>query len=442
MEVRLGNAMFTALRMHLETAVHGEEAAFLICGYANVGGDHVLLVREWLPVPERAKVRRGRYGLEWTAAFSAEVLAHADRAGAAAVLIHAHPGSRAPGPSSDDSKTARSLMPGFSRVLGLPCGAIVLGDGAASGTFWRDGRSVGAHVRIRVVGQPTEVLLPTPVSPPRTEPKRRHDRTTRALGPRAEQRIASASVGVVGLCGGGSHVCQQLAHLGVGRIVAVDDDVVDEVNLGRMVGSTPRDVRRTLKTRVMARLITTIDPAIRVEQVPSRFPAPETLAALKTVDVVVACVDSFLVREQINEFCRRQHLPLIDIGLGIETVDGQLRSAYGQVTLALPSGACLRCSPLLADAVLEKERRERPPGYDRNPYAQGDPQVVSMNGALASEAVNLALDLITGYASGKRSTNWWLYDGRAGTMTRTEPFGRRAACPACAQEGHGDPRHA
>jgi molybdopterin/thiamine biosynthesis adenylyltransferase len=378
--------------------------------------------------------------LEWTAAFSAEVLAHADRAGAAAVLIHAHPGSQAPRPSPDDAKTARSLMPGFSRVLGLPCGAMVLGDGAAAGTFWREGRSAGERVRLRVVGQPIEVLLPTLSAPPRSAPKRRHDRTSRALGPQSEPRIAAASIGVVGLCGGGSHVCQQLAHLGVGRFVVVDHDVVEDVNLGRMVGSAPRDARTTLKTKVMARLITSIDPGICVEQLPRRFPAPEALKALQTVDVVIACVDSFLVREQINEFCRRYHVPLIDIGLGIETESEQLRSAYGQVTLALPSGACLRCGPLLSDAVLERERRERPPGYDRNPDAHGDPQVVSMNGVLASEAVNLALDLITGYARGKRNTNWWLYDGRAGTMARCEPVGRRAKCPACAQEGHGDPR--
>ena len=45
----------------------------------------------------------------------------------------------------------------------------------------------------------------------------------------------------------------------------------------------------------------------------------------------------------------------------------------------------LWCGPLLSDAVLERERRERPPGYDENPNAPGEPQVVSMNGTLASE---------------------------------------------------------
>src|SRR5256885_11281688 len=102
--------------------------------------------------------------------------------------------------------------------------------------------------------------------------------------------------------------------------------------------------------------------------------------------------------------------------------------------------SCLRCGPVLSAAVLEEERRERPAGYDLNPSAKGDPQVVSMNGTLASEAANMVLDLITGYSSGRRLAGWWQYNGREGSMTpsaRLVP--RRAGCPACAEQGHGDP---
>ena len=35
-----------------------------------------------------------------------------------------------------------------------------------------------------------------------------------------------------------------LAHLGVGRIIIVDYDVVDETNLSRIVGATAHDVGR------------------------------------------------------------------------------------------------------------------------------------------------------------------------------------------------------
>ena len=225
--------------------------------------------------------------------------------------------------------------------------------------------------------------------------------------------------------------------MGVGTLVPLDDEGVEDVNLGRMVGSRTDDVGVS-KVEVMKGLINGIDPDIEVISVEARFPSAEAIDALKGVDVVVSAVDSFVAREQINVFCRRYSLALIDIGMNIETCKEQLRSAHGQVICVLPDSPCLRCTPFLSDAVLERERREHPPGYDRNPDA-GDPQVVSMNGTLASEACNILLDLLTGYSRGKRGARWWQYNGRTGEVEVAELPARWVNCPACAEAGHGDP---
>jgi len=126
--------------------------------------------------------------------------------------------------------------------------------------------------------------------------------------------------------------------------------------------------------------------------------------------------DSLAAREQINAFCRRHHLPLVDIGMTILTEGEHLALAHGQLVLVTPDSACLRCGPLLSDAALERERTVRRPGYDRNPETLGDPQVVCMNGVLASGAANSVLNLITGYAGVARNAGWWSYDGRQGAL--------------------------
>lgn len=437
-EVRISSGEFRRVRGDVEDSRDGEQGGFIICGYSRVEDRDVLLAREWIPVPDGEKVRRGRYGLEWTASFSARILARADALQGAVVLVHSHGNSSRPRLSGDDIDTAHRLLSGFSRLLLRPCGSVVLGDRAAAGIFFRQGSEAGVLSLLRVIGAPIEVWFPAP-NPPSNRTRRRMDRQTRAIGSVADARLAAASVAVIGLCGGGSHACQQLAHQGFGRIVPIDDELVEDVNLGRMVGATPADVDRVRKTEVMRRLINAIDPEIRVEAVCARFPEASTVAALKSVGLVISCVDSFLVREQINTFCRRHHLPLIDIGMNIRTHAERLESANGQVIVVLPDSECLRCTPLLSDAVLERERRERPPGYDRNPYAAGDPQVVSMNGVLASEACNHALDLITGYSNGARGAGWWGYDGRLGEVTRYHLRGRNRTCPSCAEQGHGDP---
>jgi molybdopterin/thiamine biosynthesis adenylyltransferase len=174
--------------------------------------------------------------------------------------------------------------------------------------------------------------------------------------------------------------------------------------------------------------------------VPARFPSSEAIAALKSADVVVACVDRFAAREAINAFCRRYLIPLVDIGMSIRSSGERLATADGQIIVSLPGHPCMRCF-FITDAVLARERAERPPGYDENPDAPGEPQVVSMNGVLASEACNSVLDLITGYSGGRRGARQWQYDGRTGHL---EAFGlpsARPGCPACAEEGHGDPSH-
>ena len=435
--------MFAQVRQHVEDWREGEQGAFMVCGQATAGGIDVLLARTWEPIPAvpSGSTSSGEYGLEWSPQYSASILAKADRASAALVLIHSHGGSTRPALSAADRKSAQSLFPGFSRVLaGKPSGSVVLGSQAAAGEFWRDGQHYAALRQLRVGGAPLQFWPPVAGPTTRAAFKRRHARMVHAIGPESEAKLAAASVAVVGLCGGGSHVVQQLAHMGVGRLVLIDHDVVEDVNLGRMVGSRASDVKkRVLKTDVMRRMIRSIDPDVSAEPIRHAFPDPETLAALKSVDLVVACVDSFLVREQINAFCRRHHLPLIDIGLGIKTDAERLITASGQLIVVTPDSPCLRCGPLLSDSVLERERRERPPGYDANPDAPGEPQVVSMNGTLASEASNAVLDFITGYSGGRRGAGWWLYNARGGEVERCKPSPRRAGCPACAERGLGDP---
>lgn len=439
-EIRAPAGLFAEVRTHVEDFSDGEQAGFLICSLGRTVERDILIARVWLPVPADRVVRDARgFMLAWRATFNAQVLEAADALGAAPVLIHSHGASLRPRLSGPDKSNAAALFPSMSRMLpDRPCGTVVLGNTAASGLFWRDGRPVGALDRLSVVGAPIEIWLPTPSTP--SELRVRLDRQTRALGARSDAALARATVAVIGLSGGGSHVCQQLAHQGVGNLVGIDDQVVEDVQLGRMVGATSADVGNAYKTEVMSRLTTSIDSEISFHEVRARFPATEARMAMLSADIVIACVDTFVAREQINAFCRRYHLPLIDVGMNIKTdARRHLLVATGQVIVVTPDSSCLRCGALLSEAVLERERLGRPPGYDLNADAPGDPQVVSMNGVLASEAANCALDLITGYASGDRGAAWWLYDGRIGSLQRCELPSRRPGCSGCAEQGHGDP---
>ena len=75
--------------------------------------------------------------------------------------------------------------------------------------------------------------------------------------------MRSLHVGVLGAGGGGSILIEQLAHLGVGQITAVDPDIVKRHNLSRIMGASERDAREKRKKVHVARdHAQRIDPSI------------------------------------------------------------------------------------------------------------------------------------------------------------------------------------
>jgi len=136
------------------------------------------------------------------------------------------------------------------------------------------------------------------------------------LGADSEQVLHERTVGLVGLGGGGSHVVQQLAHMGVGGYVLVDPDRIDFTNTNRLVGGTLADAEaETLKVTIAERVIRGLQPDARVVVVPDTWLA--AMDDLKVCDVIVGAVDSYKEREQLERFARRHLIPYLDIGMNV-----------------------------------------------------------------------------------------------------------------------------
>src|ERR1700726_3710597 len=97
----------------------------------------------------------------------------------------------------------------------------------------------------------------------------RFDRNIRLFGAEGQQSIRNAKVAIVGVGGLGSHIAQQLALLGVGSIVLIDDEEISISNKNRYIGVYENDpVPGSRKVDLGARLIQNIDSSIRVARVP------------------------------------------------------------------------------------------------------------------------------------------------------------------------------
>ena len=266
-----------------------------------------------------------------------------------------------------------------------------------------------------------------------------YNRQVLALGPKGQRSVAHTVVGIVGLGGLGSIVCLELAHLGVSNFILIDDDVVEDSNLHRVVGASRSSVGKS-KVEVARTLIRRINPKARIEAVKGNVRAATSLAAIKGADVIFGCVDTDSGRMILNELALAYLIPYIDTGVGIFVENNRIVEAGGRVVAWIPERPCLLCckeihSRIAAEELESQQEREF---RQTHGYVQGtdipEPAVVSLNGTVASLAVTEFLTLIAGFRASAHYTYYDMLEQRTGPRL----VDRDMQCPACSLEGLGD----
>lgn len=254
------------------------------------------------------------------------------------------------------------------------------------------------------------------------------------LGPNSANTIDSARVGIIGLGGGGSHIALQLAHIGFRRYALADPDVTEESNLNRNVVATSKDAKsKAPKTEVAARAIRALIPDAEIMEAPARW--QDCAEPFKGCDLLFGCVDSFSERNQLEAFSRRFIVPYIDIGMDVNPSPGSSPIIGGQVILSLPGGPCMHCLGFLSEEKLAAEA-------SRYGVAGPRPQVVWPNGVLASTAVGIGIDVLTGWTGTRKEVIYLSYVGNTGIIQphiRLD-FMPRETCPHYPASEVGDPK--
>lgn len=425
-ELRLTDAQFHTLRAHLLPDEH-EHAAILVCGTAASG--RILLCRRVVPLSGTDLESSGQLHLHVSPIALARLAKLAARDRGTLVVCHSHPFRGVVGPSPVDLETEIELcgrvLPG--RLGGQPVGAVILGVDDFDGRLWRDG---AAHALSLTVGGSR--FRPTG---PASEPGEREARQMLLWGADGQRRLGGARVAVIGTGGTGSHVVTQLAHLGVGRLVLVDHDVVEQSNLSRVVGATLHDIGAA-KVHVMTAAVSRIRPETTAEAVAASVLDIDA-AHLAECDAVVCCTDGHGSRALLTELAAQYLVPLID--LGIEVQPGRQGSrAGGGVRVIRPGEPCLHCMRILDPALVREEfltdderRAEQARGYLRGLHEPA-PSVIALNGVVASLAVVELIDLLVGVFDPKPARLLYRAETRALTVAAVQ---RDPSCWVCGNTG-------
>lgn len=349
-------------------------------------------------------------GLRFSKRYHHRAIQRAKELGGGLLRVHTHPGGVTP--SDVDRRSARRIFDDDADRLpaGAPLlAAITNGDGAWSGRVYEFGRSAEPHVSpvsaVRIVG-PRFRRVETPDSPSRPAGAlgnfvgEAHESTIQLWGEEGQRILGGLRVGLVGCGGVGSILATQLPRLGVGELVLVDFDRLEQANANRAVGATVMDVRQSrLKTLVAQReahraatspgFETTVVDGSVVEEDPTFAAVPSLLDC----DVIVLAVDAARPRQVVDHLASAHCILAVSGGSRLHVDDGGrlLPEAKIQTSVTGPGFACFRCQRVWRLEDVEEER-EHPRFRREQRYIEGggepsepprSPSVIGINSIVA-----------------------------------------------------------
>lgn len=395
--LRMTSEQRSALDEALRAGDGCEAVAFALCGRSR-GDRDVYVVRSVVEVPDGAYLERGLDRVRWRTDVLPPVLGRAVREGLAVTKFHTHP-TGSPVFSGLDDASDRSLA--ASVAAWVPDGpasilsAIVLPDGTLRARVVGDDGSSVPIDGVDVIGDDLHF------------DRRAACDTGAAFGAAFTQAFGTATFGlmrqlrvaVVGCSGTGSIVVEQLARNGVGALVLIDPDVVEERNLNRILNATADDAeRRRLKVDVLERAVEAMGMGTVVRTVAANLFTPASVRAVAQADVIFGCVDTVDARHLLNQLASFYLLPFFDLGVNLEADGlGGVDQVCGSAHYVRPGGSSLlsravytldevRAAALArTDPEHYAEQLER--GYIRG-VVERHPAVISVNMLIASLAVN------------------------------------------------------
>lgn len=138
-------------------------------------------------------------------------------------------------------------------------------------------------------------------------------RTELLLGTEAIIKLKEATVLILGLGGVGGYVVESLIRTGLGHIILVDYDYVEETNKNRQLIALTSTVGRK-KTELWKERIFEINPDCQVDVFDQKV-SKETVMDLFQCDIdfVIDACDTLVVKEELIRVCTGHHIPFLTV---------------------------------------------------------------------------------------------------------------------------------
>jgi hypothetical protein len=404
----LSGRQHAILHDHLYPGDGQEGVALVLCGRGRGGIGERLIARRVIPIPHDQVIARAPDEIEWSVEDHLLPLVEGmERDDLGLVVVHCHPGGYPQFSAADDNADCL-LFPSVHSWFDVPGGhgaAVMLPDGSMFGRAVGPTGDFQPFRRISVAGEDLR-FFPAPVMT-ETAPAAAA-KVMQAFGAGTYSLLRSFRIGVVGCSGTGSIAAELLARNCAGELVLIDDDIIEDKNLNRILNSRVEHAeRRMAKVDVLAHAIRRFGLGISVEPVKASLLDAVGFDRATTCDVIFGCVDTAEGRHILGQICSAYAIPLFDIGVHIEPDGaGGISHAVAAAHYIQPGGSSLLSRGVYTGEDLDAEaaRRTAPDDYERRVAAgylravgEDRPAVMPINMMAANLAVLDFLARIHGF---------------------------------------------
>ncbi len=350
--------------------------------------------------------------------------------------IHSHPFAKHAHFSGTDDKYGKDDAQWLAKKIeegvfpSIEWGMIVVGQTSDQARIWD--RTHCEFVDVANIEQPSD-----------EEESELYDRQLRLWGEQGQQSLANTKVAVVGCGGIGSVVAEELARVGVGHILLIDNDLVEESNLPRLIGVAEHQIGKP-KVEAITQSLKQSRPNLIIKALKDTLNR-ENMNVIAGYDFIFGCVDNDGARKLLNKSSLSYGIPFMDVATGIiaDTKKRKVERMGGQIRFIDPGVTpCLQCyngaiDPMEAAVALmsETERTARiRMGYVEGTALSPEAAVLPLNAILASLAVGEFTKWVTKFDRPKI----FLHFDALEMKLVIEPceMKRVSSCPACGPGGY------
>lgn len=439
---------YNKLTKHLFQAVQVEQAAYLLCTISRSPREIRFIAKEVHPISSSDLLIQDCDLLSIPSNSFVPILKRANDSKHCFFLVHSHPQYYPDFSPADDREEPKLFRSAYIRIEGGIHGSLVFNSpSSVAARVWLENEDelIAKPIdSIRILGHRYKIITSNNNFVSASGSNEIFDRQVRVFGPDLQKTLQRLTIGVVGCGGTGSATLELLARLGVGKIIAFDHDTVEDTNITRIHGSKKADVGN-LKVHLMREMIEGINLGSQIEVVPNKIIYKSAAEKLKECDIIFGCTDDNAGRSILNQMMIRYFIPVIDMGVLIDSRSGLITSILGRVTILSPDKPCLLCrnridtsliaAEMMPPDVYEARRKE---GYVPE-LGRADPAVITFTTSIASQSVNEMLELLTGFM-GSEECSEVIYRFDARKIMRYQEPQRLQGCP-CGNDfirGSGD----